>query len=185
MTKAWLRDDPPCALPADDGRVGRVVLELEDDFPCGLSDRLPYSVPITGLPDTPTVVDDPRQRVQVLRRSRTGFDGDGNPLFAWEILLDGLGLFSSIRREFDAVAGLTHVEGKLMVEYDGGDRVFETSVVRRMSDDSLWRVLAVAHPYGRLEFSLRLIDQETSTDSLPQEHSSFEFTTQDDGDDAT
>lgn len=169
MTKAWLRDDPPCALPVDDGRVGRVVLELDDDFPCGGSGRLPHSVPITGLPDGPTVVDDPRQRVQVLRRIRKGLDGDGNPLFEWEILLDRLGLFSSVRREFDAVAGLTHVEAKLMIEYDGGDRVFETAVIRRMSDNTLWRVLSAAHPYGRVEFSLRLIDQEVSADSLPQE----------------
>lgn len=170
MVRSWLRDDPECALPPGDGRVGRAVVSIDDDGVCG--GPLPYSIPIAGVPvddGDGGVVDDPRQYVEVMQRIRIAYDSSGNPVFEWRPILTGLGLFSSKRYEFDAAAGLTHVTATLMMQYEGSDRVFETAVVRRLSDKSLWRIVGVAHPYGRVEFDLRLIEQE----ALPGDSADF------------
>lgn len=158
MVRAWLRNDPECALPPDDGLVGRVAVGLDDD--CG--GPLPGSVPVwggDGDPDTP-VVDDPRQDVVVSQRARLGYDTDGNPVYGWKPVLSGSAVFSTVRSEFDHVAGMTIVTAKAMLEYTGTERIFETAVLHRSSDNTQWRVVGVTQPYGRVELDLRMIDQQ-------------------------
>lgn len=162
MVRAWLRDDPACALPPDDGLVGRVVTGLDDDC-CG---DLPFSRPIGGGdddPDTP-VVDDPMQHVVIRVRDRTGFDVDGNPMFEWRTLVDGPAYWSSERKEFDHIAGMTLVQAKATVQFGGPSRIFETAVLQRTSDQSVWRVVATSQPYGRVELDLRRIEQDEAGD---------------------
>lgn len=187
MTRAWLRDDPPWAVPVDDGKVGRVVVALDGE--AGLA-HVPYEIPIVGWPTPPGVpggpgggggvVDAPEQRTVVRARQRSGFDVDGNPVFEWVTVLDGPGKWSTIRREFDAMSGLVAVTATVMLEFDGDERVFETALVQRVPDGTVWRVVAVKHPYGRVELSLRMIDQEAdaATGEAPAQ---LEFVVQPDG----
>lgn len=158
MVKAWLRNDPARYMPPGDGLVASVAVALEDDC-CG---PLPGSNPIgggDGDPDTP-VVDNPSQHVIIRSRTRVGFDEDGNPMFEWATVIDGLAWFKSERSEFDHIAGMTLVKATAMVEYGGPERVFETAVLNRVSDNTLWRVVGVEQPYGRVELDLRQIDQQ-------------------------
>lgn len=165
MVRAWLRDDPACALPPGDGLVPRVAVALDDDC----YGDLPASSPTgggDGDPETP-VVDDPRQEVTISQRSRLGYDTDGNPVFGWKTVLTGTAAFASVRREFDHVAGLTRVHATAMIEYTGMERIFETAVLHRVSDETMWRVVGTAQPYGRIELDLRMIDQQTQFDIEP------------------
>lgn len=156
MVRSWLRDDPLCALPPDDGLVGRVGVALDDDC-CDVGGVSTGGG--DGDPVTP-IVDNPQQHVVIKARQRDGFDVDGNPMFSWTTLVDGPAYWSSERKEFDHVAGMTFVVAKAMVEYGGPERIFETAVLKRVSDETVWRVVGVAQPYGRVELDLRRIEQD-------------------------
>jgi hypothetical protein len=66
----------------------------------------------------------------VLKRLRSGWSAEGNPLFGWQLLVAGAAVLVEERSEFDADSGLTSVTATATVPYVGEDVVRETIVVR-------------------------------------------------------
>jgi hypothetical protein len=95
----------------------------------------------------------------VLKRLRSGWSAEGNPLFGWQLLVAGAAVLVEERSEFDADSGLTSVTATATVPYVGEDVVRETIVVRA-SDGREWRVTEVQQYPDRLELTMDRIDQE-------------------------
>ena len=137
--RAWLRDDVETSPLAD--RPTRFD-----------------PVPVTTDEDPPL---DPAAQVNpvltVALRTRTGFDDDGVPQFAWNDLVTGIAILWQGREEFDAEAGLTLVKATATMLFGGTEQVTESCMVTRDDDGTRFRVLAVRQIPGSLGFDLERI----------------------------
>jgi hypothetical protein len=100
---------------------------------------------------TPAVeVDDVDQLIfqfEIRKRTRTGYDDDGNAVFEWSALLDGIALKWEERTEYDADAGATYVAGTLLVSNENNVVIDESSTAVNLTNDDVWRIVEVIdHP---------------------------------------
>jgi len=138
MARALLHDDVlPCGQTAQPVEVESV---LDDD-----------QQPTTQTCVLPTLT--------VLRRERTGYPDDGDPVFEWNELVEGPAVLWESRTEVDDVSGVTYVKAKATILYDGDTVVRETTLVKADTGGT-FRVEGVAQVPGRLDFVLTRVSDD-------------------------
>jgi hypothetical protein len=131
VVKAVLRDRPRMDPPCVNGRVDVSLAEDSDVSPC---DPVGPSAPMEVWP-----------MVEVMLRSRSGFNEDGAPTYVWESLLESRGMLYTLREELDAEAGITRVTGKAVVANEAGVATLpETAVLLEKAENTTWRITSTA-----------------------------------------
>lgn len=142
--KIGLRDGSACA-PAT--VLGQVVLEDDRCLPC-------VAAPCDEIP-----VDDGLTQVELRRRFRNGYDGDGNPVFSWETLWAGGALVFETRLEWDAQAGVTVVYGDIKIPNPGLTELQETAMLVQPGDpEVLWMITGSSVSALSMDLKTRRID---------------------------
>lgn len=90
-------------------------------------------------------------------RTRTGYDGDGDPMYSWTLVVDGPAIAFVSPSEVDAIAGISTLPTRATILYDGEDPVTSTSVARSSFGQS-YRVLSAVQIGGRLELELLAVE---------------------------
>lgn len=134
-------------------------IALDDDgcAPCRTSPCADGSSDTGVVPEVPVDPGGVYPVLTVRQRSRTGYNDDGIPEFAWADLVTGTAVAWAQRSEFDSEAGFTLVKAKATIGYDGPDLVKETCEVVDGADTH-WRVTAVRQSPGLLGMDLVRID---------------------------
>lgn len=128
MVRRLLRDDPGYA-PA----VVEVSEACIDD-------------PLAVFPD-----------LSIFVRRRTGYDGDGDPIFEWDLVAVTKAIAFVSPSEVDAIAGISTLPTRATILYDGEDPVTSTSVARSSFGQS-YRVLSAVQIGDRLELELLAVE---------------------------
>lgn len=128
MVRRLLRDDPGYA-PA----VVEVSEACIDD-------------PLAVFPD-----------LSIFVRRRTGYDGDGDPIFEWDLVTVTKAIAFVSPSEVDAIAGISTLPTRATILYDGEDPVTSTSVARSSFGQS-YRVLSAVQIGDRLELELLAVE---------------------------
>jgi len=95
-------------------------------------------------------------RFTIRSRTRTGYDDDGNPVYAWDDLLDQIALKWETRTEIRD--GVTYRAGTLLIGNPDDVTVTEDAIAVDESSREAWRILSVADLPGTTRLTMERVD---------------------------